>query len=33
VINDMAHRSGKPKLIRAARLVGPLLAAERGEAP
>jgi predicted transcriptional regulator of viral defense system len=33
VINDLALRSGKPKLIRAARLVGPLLAAERGEAP
>jgi predicted transcriptional regulator of viral defense system len=31
VLGDLAQRSGKPKLIRAARLVGPLLAAERGE--
>ncbi len=31
VIRDLAQRSGKPKLIRAARLVGPLLAAEGGE--
>ncbi|MEI8189651.1 MAG: hypothetical protein WCI75_08035 [candidate division NC10 bacterium] len=31
VIMDLAQRSGKPKLIRAARLVGPLLAAEGGE--
>jgi predicted transcriptional regulator of viral defense system len=31
VIRDLAQRSGKPKLIRAARLVGPLLAAEEGE--
>jgi hypothetical protein len=30
-LGELAHRSGKPKLIRAARLVGPLLAAERGE--
>ena len=33
VIRDLAQRSGKPKLIRAARLVGPLLAAEGGESP
>jgi hypothetical protein len=33
VLLGLAQRSGKPKLIRAARLVGPLLAAERGEAP
>jgi len=31
VLADLAQRSGKPKVIRAARLVGPLLAAERGE--
>ena len=31
VVRDLAQRSGKPKLIRAARLVGPLLAAEVGE--
>ena len=28
---ELAERSGKPKLIRAARLVGPLLEEERGE--
>jgi predicted transcriptional regulator of viral defense system len=31
VLEEMARRSGKPKLIRAARLVGPLLAADGGE--
>lgn len=31
VLGDLAQRSGKPKLTRAARLVGPLLAAELGE--
>ncbi|NLV30385.1 MAG: hypothetical protein GXY47_04440 [Acidobacteria bacterium] len=30
-MNELAERSGKPKLIRAARLVGPLLEEERGE--
>jgi hypothetical protein len=33
VLGDLAQCSGKPKLIRAARLVGPLLAAEGGESP
>jgi predicted transcriptional regulator of viral defense system len=28
---ELAQRSGKPKLIRAARLIGPLLSAEEGE--
>ena len=32
VLEELARRSGKPKLIRAARLVGPLLAAEEGDA-
>jgi predicted transcriptional regulator of viral defense system len=32
VLMDLAQRSGKPKLIRAARLIGPLLATEKGEA-
>lgn len=31
VLHELARRSGKPKLIRAARLAGPLLAAEKGE--
>jgi predicted transcriptional regulator of viral defense system len=29
---ELAQRSGKPKLVRTARLVGPLLAAEEGDA-
>jgi hypothetical protein len=29
-LGELAERSGKPKLMRAARFVGPLLAAERG---
>ena len=32
VLNELAQRSGKPKLIRAVRIVGPMLAAEKGEA-
>ncbi|MCX6879347.1 MAG: hypothetical protein NTW21_36915 [Verrucomicrobia bacterium] len=32
VLNDLAQRSGKPKLVRAVRMVGPMLAAEKGEA-
>lgn len=32
VLEELAQRSGKPKLVRAARLVGPLLAAEEGVA-
>lgn len=28
---ELARRSGKPKLVRAARLVGPLLAGEEGD--
>lgn len=32
LLNELAQRSGKPKLIRAARLVGPLLGAEKGDA-
>ena len=32
VLHELAQRSGKPKLIRAARLLGPLLAAEKGDA-
>jgi len=31
MLNELAQRSGKPKLIRAAQLVGPLLAAEEGD--
>jgi hypothetical protein len=31
VLNELAHRSGKPKLIRAARRVGPLLAMDKGD--
>jgi predicted transcriptional regulator of viral defense system len=31
VLHELAQRSGKPKLIRAAQLVGPLLAAEKGD--
>lgn len=31
VLNELAQRSGKPKLIRAVRIVGPVLAAEEGE--
>ncbi len=31
-LNELAQRSGKPKLIRAAQRVGPLLTAENGEA-
>jgi hypothetical protein len=31
VVMDLAQRSGKPKPIRAARIVGPLLAADGGE--
>ena len=30
-LQELAQRSGKPKLIRAAMLVGPVLAAEKGE--
>jgi len=30
-LTELAERSGKPKLIRAARLAGPLLSAEEGE--
>jgi predicted transcriptional regulator of viral defense system len=30
-LDDLAQRSGKPKLIRAARRIGPLLSAEKGE--
>jgi hypothetical protein len=32
VLTELARRSGKPKLLRAAQLVGPLLAADRGDA-
>ena len=32
VLLELAQRSGKPKLIRVAALVGPLLAAEKGDA-
>lgn len=32
VLEELAQRSGKPKLIRAAQRVGPLLAAEEGDA-
>lgn len=32
LLKELAQRSGKPKLIRAARLVGPLLGAEEGDA-
>jgi hypothetical protein len=31
VLNELAQRSGKPKLIRAAQRVGPLLAAAKGD--
>ena len=31
VLQELARKSGKPKLIRTARLVGPLLSEERGE--
>ncbi len=31
IMTELAQRSGKPKLIRATRLVGPLLEEERGE--
>jgi hypothetical protein len=31
VLNELAQRSGEPKLIRAVRIVGPVLAAEKGE--
>jgi hypothetical protein len=31
-LDQLAQRSGKPKLVRAARLVRPLLAAEKGVA-
>lgn len=31
VLNELAQRSGKPKLIRVAKLVAPLLAAETGD--
>lgn len=31
VLNELAQRSGKPKLIRAARRVGPLLAVDKGD--
>jgi predicted transcriptional regulator of viral defense system len=31
VLNELAQRSGKPKLIRAARRVGPLLTVDRGD--
>ncbi|HOX04503.1 MAG TPA: hypothetical protein P5555_20640 [Candidatus Paceibacterota bacterium] len=31
VLNELAQRSGKPKLIRAVGIVGPVLAAEKGE--
>lgn len=30
-LDELAQRSGKPKLVRAARLVGPLLVAEEGD--
>jgi predicted transcriptional regulator of viral defense system len=31
VLDDLARRSGKPKLVRAAKLIGPLLATQEGE--